>query len=174
MIDPRKFPSVQPQYHPALEVALENRAKAKEKMADFRKQYRSAKAKVKRLVKEMAAMDEEKQRSTILDISYKVQLAENKFVLMDKKLKRYADVDEKYCKDAFARLASRERLSESTTVWLLTNADAILPSTESMLFDVLDMLRIAKGHLVKVDEGKKWLRHLNRRRRAAGLRPYGT
>gem|GEM_PF-1824663 len=154
MINLQDYPRVLPEYFPALQVALGKRAEAEAKMADFKKKYASVKNKVKRLEKEMAAMDEAKEASWIRNMGYDVQLAVNKFILIDKKLKRFHE-RERYGKTALKTLRSPKGFDPSQTRWYIDHVGGSLRNTNELLREVLDMLRIAKGHLAKVDATKK-------------------
>jgi hypothetical protein len=143
-----------------LEEALAKQAEAQAKLADFMKRYRSVKAKVNRLIKEFASTEEETYRSSIHHMTYDVQLAANKFVLIDKKLKNFKRDDEHSCKDALKTLRSPKGFDAYQTTWYIGRVAFLLQRTDSLLFDINDKLRIAKGHLDKVDKHKKYLRKL--------------
>jgi hypothetical protein len=160
MMNPTEFRYVAPHLLPALEAALDSRAATKARLADFKKKYSAVKAKVKRLEKEMAAMDPEKHRYEILVIVDNVRLAVNKFVLIDKKLKQFQQEPERSFRTSLRALQSGEVLEPNMVVWHIGHVQRITSATNNLLSVVLDMLRIAKGHLKKVDDHKKYLRRL--------------
>jgi hypothetical protein len=155
MINLQDYPRVWPELLPALEVALVKHAEAQAKMADFKKKYTSVKAKVKRLEKDMAAMDEAKEGHYIRNMGYDVQLAVNKFILIDKKLKRYANESERNSKNSIKALRSSKTFEPQQTRWHIGHIEGLHHQTDWLLREVADMLRIAKGHLGKVDAAKK-------------------
>lgn len=155
MINPEEFTRVLPEYYPALQVALDKHAEAQAKMADFKKKYTSVKNKVKRLEKDMAAMDEAKEGSYIRHMGYDIELAIKKFVLIDKKLKRFKNERERYSNKALRTLRSPKGFDPYQTRWHMDHVGGMLSATDQLLREVLDMLRIAKGHLAKVDATKK-------------------
>jgi len=110
---------------------------------------------VKRLEKDLAAMDEAKEGSYIRMMGYDIELAIKKFVLIDKKLKRFQNESERYSNTALKTLRSSKGFDPHNTRWHIDHVGGILYSTGSVLREVLDMLRIAKGHLAKVDATKK-------------------
>jgi hypothetical protein len=160
MMNPTEFRYVAPHLLPALEAALDSRAAAKARLADFKKKYSAVKAKVKRLEKEMASMDPEKHRYEILVIVDNVRLAVNKFVLIDKKLKQFQQGPERNFRTTLRALQSGEVLDPNMAVWYIRSVEHSVYATNDLLSVVLDMLRIAKGHLKKVDDHKKYLRRL--------------
>lgn len=160
MMNPLEFPSVAPHVMPALEAALDSRAAAKSGLADFKKKYNAVKAKVKRLEKEMAAMDPVSQKLQIMIIGGNVRLAVNKFVQIDKKLKQFEEGPERQCRNALRALRSPKVLEPNMADWHIRNLQGSVSATHNLLPVVLDLLRIAKSHLKKVDDHKKYLRRL--------------
>jgi hypothetical protein len=156
MINPEEFTRVLPEYYPALQVALDKHAEAQAKMADFKKKYTSVKNKVKRLEKDMAAMDEAKEGSYIRHMGYDIELAIKKFVLIDKKLKRFKNERERNSKNSIRSAALIQNIRAATRlVGISVHIEGLHHQTDWLLREVLDMLRIAKGHLAKVDAAKK-------------------
>ncbi len=155
MINLQDYPRVWPELLPALEVALVKHAEAQAKLADFKKKYTSVKAKVKRLNKEIAAMEGQAQTYFKSNMEYNVQLAVNKFILIDKKVKRYHSERERYSKASLKALRSSKVFEPRNTQWHIGHVGGALNDIDSLLREVLDMLRIAKGHLAKVDDAKK-------------------
>lgn len=155
MMNLQDYPSVPPEWIPALEAALLRYEEATARMADFKKEYASVKAKVRRLEKHMAAMDEATHSHWIMSMAHDVQLAVNKFALIDKKVERFMNERERYCKSSLKALRSSEPMEPNLPRWHIEQINFYYTGTNDLLHDVLDMLRIAKGHLAKVDSAKK-------------------
>jgi hypothetical protein len=164
MMTPLDFPHVPSDLMPALEAALGRHDGAKAKLADFKKEYNAVKAKVKRLEKEMAAMDLVEDRFLFNFMNNTVQLAVNKFVPIDKKLMRFQQEPERYCKDSLKALRSSNGMERNMTAWHIDGLYRFGHRTDDLLHIVSDMLRIAKWHLKKVDDHKKYVRKLARNR----------
>ena len=87
----------------------------------------------------------------------RVRLAENKFVLIDKKLKQYHSYDASSCKASLRLLKAPKAMDPNQIVWYIRRVADHHDVVNSLLRSVDDMLRIATGHLKQVDESKKFL-----------------
>jgi hypothetical protein len=152
-MDLNHYPIVWPQLIPALEAALPEYEQATANMADFKKRYTSMKNKVKRTVKYVADMDEATREQYEHWTLQFVQLAENKFIPIDKKLKRFCGARD--CKTSLKLPKASKPMEPNVTVWHIQRLSAYLYNMNSLLREVDDMLRIAKKHLSNVDHIKK-------------------
>lgn len=158
-----QFPRVWPDQVPALEAALLKHEEAVAKMAEFKKKLTSVKNKAKRVEQYVATMDEEAAKYYELAMLGCVRLAENKFILINKKLKRLKENQEKSCKQSL-RLLKKSGMEPSATRWHIHRVASYNQEADWVLREVGDMLRIAKGHLRKVDDYKKSIaRYITRR-----------
>ncbi|MCB0754134.1 MAG: hypothetical protein H6603_01110 [Flavobacteriales bacterium] len=150
------YQSVPPQLIPALEAALLKHEEAVAKLADFKKQYTSVKNKAKRAEKYIANLEEEEgRRLHEITMTQTVQYAENKFILINKKLNRFKEQDEKSLRRTFKQLKGTTPLEPHTAEWHIQGLTYHTSNLNDMLREVADMLRIAKGHLRKIDDMKK-------------------
>lgn len=164
-MDLNHYPNVWPDLLPALEAALQKHEEAVAKMAEFRKKYTSVRNKAKRVEKYLVTMDEEYRKyyeHYMLDC---VRLAENKFILINKKLKRFKEHEEKYCNQSLRLLRGSPAMEPRNTQGHIQRISTYLYRSNELIRDVSDMLRIAKGHLDKVDDMKKRLAKYRKRRR---------
>ncbi len=132
------------------------------RMAEFRKKYNSVKNKAKRTEKYLVTMDEEHRRMSEHFIYNNVRLAENKFILINKKLKRFKNEEERQCKKGLKALKNTNGMSPTTIHWYMSGVWRYLEKQRYLLAEWYDMLRIAKGHLQKVDDHMKYARKLRR------------
>ncbi len=158
------YPHVWPKMIPQLESALLRHEEALTKMANFKKKYTSVKNKAKRIEKYLVNADQETKRYLELSSLNYLRYAENKFTLVNKKLKRFREHEVKSC-DRSLRLLKGPTLDPNITQWHIKNVSAHLHHVNSLLHEVSDMVRIAKGHLTKVDDMKKYLAQVRRRSR---------
>jgi hypothetical protein len=149
------YQSVPPQLIPALEAALLKYEEAMAKLADFKKQYSSVKNKAKRAEQYIANLDEEGRRYHELSMTQTVQYAENKFILINKKLQRFKEQDQKSLKQTLKQLKGTTPLEPNTAQWHIQQVTYYSSKLNDLLREVEDMLRIAKGHLRKMDDLKK-------------------
>ncbi|MBP9151908.1 MAG: hypothetical protein KBF73_06465 [Flavobacteriales bacterium] len=163
MINPDKYPRVWPELIPALEAALLKYEEAEVKLAEFKKKYTSVKNKLKRLEKHVAQLDEAADRGVTSSLLNNGRLAENKFNLIDKKLKDFHAHRGRYSKSSLKVLQSSKATEPSTTRWHISHVGGHLNNVDSLLYVVADMLRIAKDHLEKVENHKKFIRDMKRR-----------
>lgn len=158
------FPNVWPNLQPALEAALQKHEEAVANMADFKKKYTSVKNKAKRIEKSLITMDEEARKHHEYIILDCLRLAENKFALINKKLNRFRQHEQLYCNRSLKLLKGSRAMEPNTTQWHIQGVSHYASSVNRLLREVTDMLRIAKGHLDKVDQMKKYLAQIRRRR----------
>jgi len=149
---------------PAAEAAVLNYEEALRTMADFKKKYTSVKNKAKRIEKYLATLDEADSNLYGYSMVNNVRLAENKFILIDKKLNRFKG-DERFCRKSLKLLKGIEVMERSTTVWHIQHLSAHLGNVNSLVREVADMLRIANGHLTKVYDHKKFIARIRKRGR---------
>jgi len=150
---------------PRLEAALLRYEEGVANMKDFKKKYTAVKNKAKRIEKYLVTADEETRKYYEYSILDKLRLAENKFILINKKLKRFKDHEQKYCKQSLKLLKGSAAMDLNTTRWHIQGIAIYNQKVDSLLREIEDMLRIAKGHLARVDEMKKYLAQVRRRRR---------
>jgi hypothetical protein len=155
--------SAWPDMIPALEAALLRYEEGVANMADFEKKYTSVKNKMKRIEKYMVSMDEESQKWYQSSMLNTVRLAENKFNLINKKLARFKEQEKRSCKASLKQLKGASIMERNMTVWHIARVSAYLQHVDRLLYGVADMLRIAKGHLDKVSQSKKYLAKVRRR-----------
>ncbi|MBI1287008.1 MAG: hypothetical protein GC178_05455 [Flavobacteriales bacterium] len=164
-MDLNHYPNIWPDLLPVLEAALQKHEEATAKMADFRKKYTSVKNKAKRVEKYLVTMDEEMRKYHELYMLDCLRLAENKFALIDKKLKRFKQHEQLYCNQSLKLLKGSRAMEPNTTHWHIQRISTYLYRSNELIRDVSDMLRIAKGHLDKVDHIKKYWAQIRKRRR---------
>ena len=169
-MDTKDYPHVWPNLLPALEAALLKREEGVAKLADFKKKFNSAKNKAKRIEKSVATMNEEERQSTEYFLLNCVRLAENKFILISKKLKQFKEHGDKYCVQSIKVLKSNIGMEPHQTQWYIQSVASYAQEVDSLLRDVAEMLRITKGHLKKVDDHKKYVAKLRRLRLSAEKR----
>lgn len=158
-MDPKDYPRVWPNLLPSLEAALVKRQEGISQMADFKKKFNAAKNKAKRAEKYVTTMDEEMRRSNEYYMLDSVRLAENKFIIISKKLKQFKAHEEKYCVQAIKVLKSDIGMEPHQTQWYIQSVASYAQKANSLIRDLADMLRIANGHLKKVDHTKKTIAH---------------
>lgn len=163
-MDLNQYPNVWPNLLPALEVALLRHEEATANMADFKKSYTSVKNKVKRIEKYLVAMDEQDSKLYEMAMMNNVRLAENKFALIDKKLNRYKEREQRECNTSLKLLKGSPAMEPSNTQWHIQKMAHYAYVLNGLIRELSDMLRIAKGHLDKVDDMKKTMAHYQRRR----------
>lgn len=164
-MNPNDFPRVWPDLLPSLETALLRYEEGVAKMKEFKKKYTAVKNKAKRIEKYLVTADEETRKYYEYSILDKLRLAENKFALINKKLKRFKEHEQKYCNQSLRLLKGPAAMDPNTTRWHIRGVAAYSQNVDSLLREIEDMLRIAKGHLTRVDEMKKFLAQIRRRRR---------
>ena len=139
----------------------EKRHEAKEFLDEYKKMFSHLKARVKRYEKKIALLDEEKDRYLIMNISFNVQLALNKFVLIEKYMAQ-GNSWLKIFDDQFKILQQ----SITRDQWQLKDrADRCysqLGSFKSFLERGENEMRIANKHLKKITDHIAFLRTLNR------------
>lgn len=158
------YPSISPSMLPALENAMLKYEEATAKLAGFKKQYTSVKNKAKRAEKYIANLDED-SRSYEIFMTQTVQYAENKFILINKKLKRFKEQDQKSLKQTLKQLKGTTPLEPNTAQWHIQQVTYYSSKLNNLLHEVEDMLRIAKGHLRKMDDMKKSIARYQRFRK---------
>jgi len=139
---------------PALEAALAKHEEAVAKLAAFKKKYTSVKNKAKRVQHYVATMNDEQAKFYKLSMLNSVRLAENKFELIDKKWNRFRQHDQRYC-NASLKLLKGPAMEPNMTRWHIGHVSGHARNADGFLREATDMLRIAKGHLDKVDDMKK-------------------
>jgi hypothetical protein len=159
---PNDFPQVWPNMIPALEAALLRYEEGAAKMADFRKKYTSVKNKAKRIDRSFTSMDEESRKWFQFTIPHSLRLAENKFILINKKLKRFKQEEEHSCKTSIKKLKGSLAMEANMTEWHIQRVSGHLGKVDWLLYEVEDALRIAKGHLDKVDGLKRTMARYRR------------
>lgn len=163
-MNPNDFPRVWPDLIPSLQAALLKYEEGVANMAEFKKKYTSVKRKAKRVEKYLVSADEETRKYYEFSILDKLRLTENKFALIDKKLKRFKEHEQKYCNQSLKLLKGPTAMDPNNTRWHIQKVAAYPGHVNGLIRDIDDMLRIAKEHLTRVDEMKKYLAQLRRRR----------
>ncbi len=164
MINPVDYPRVWPELLPALEAALISYEQGVTKLAEFKKKYTSVKNKLKRLEKHVAQLDEAADYGMTSSLLNNGRLAENKFMLIDKKLKDFHAHRGRSSTDSLQDLKSSKAMEPNLTAWHIGHVAYYFSNVNSLLYEVGDMLRIAKDHLEKVEKHKKFIRDMTRRR----------
>lgn len=131
------------------------------KLADFNKRYASAKAKVRRLKKELEAMEKVAPAHHLYSISNYVRLAVNKFVLIDKRLKKHRTQRVPNVKRAIKALRASTWLEPNMITWHIGALRGSYRDSAQLVSEVQELLRITNGHLSKVGDTKKILARYN-------------
>ena len=150
---------------PDLEAALLRYEAGVAKMKDFKKEYTAVKNKMKQIEKYLVTADEETKNYLELSILNYLRYAENKFILIDKKLNHFKQQKQNPCKKSVQLLKGSKAMDRNITQWHIQRVSVHLQNVNSLLLhEVADLLRIAKGHLAKVDYMKKSMAQFRRRR----------
>ena len=138
----------------------ERRREAKELLDELKKMYSTLKTRVKRFEKKLAALNEEKDQSLIREVTSNVQLALNKFEIIDKKIAQCIQ-RLKMFDNAFTILQQRQ----TNDFWHLKENSRWVSSQLWEFKDSFDKaeneIRIAKKHLQKINKHIKFLRAYN-------------
>lgn len=165
-MDANRYPAIWPNMIPAFEAALQKHEESVAKLAEFKKRYTSVKNKAKRIETSLIKREEEFVISAEYMVTDCLRLAENKFILINKKLKYFKEHEEKSCKKSLKLLKGSVAIEPGSTQWHIQQVSYYNYKANDLIHEVSDMLRIAKGHLIKVDDFKKFIAQLNKRRRS--------